>query len=264
MTLKGRFPFRLGTTSYIIPDDVIPNVRHLATQVDDIELVLFESDEMSNIPDPNAVRILRDLADEHALSYTVHLPLDTYMGHADERIRRGSVEKCLRVIERMAPLDPFAYVTHFHGDQRGLIPSDDMPRWLGNHRTSMEELLTAAPPDLFCVETLDYPFALIEDIVADFGAAVCLDIGHLIYYGHSPSDHLDRLLEQTRVLHMHGVADGKDHRDLSNLDRTVLEDVLQRLSSPGEPDRVFTMEIFGEDDFTRSIETLRRYVPCLQ
>jgi len=34
--LKNRFPFRLGTTSYIIPADLITNVRFLASYVDDI------------------------------------------------------------------------------------------------------------------------------------------------------------------------------------------------------------------------------------
>jgi len=44
-------PFRIGTTSYIIPDEIIPNVRFLAARVEDVELVLFEADEgMNNLP----------------------------------------------------------------------------------------------------------------------------------------------------------------------------------------------------------------------
>ena len=50
MSLKNfpALPFRLGTTSYIIPADILPNVRYLADKVDDIELVLFEADDYSN------------------------------------------------------------------------------------------------------------------------------------------------------------------------------------------------------------------------
>ena len=44
-------PFRLGTTSYIIPDDILPNVCYLAGKVKDIELLLFDNDEYCNIPD---------------------------------------------------------------------------------------------------------------------------------------------------------------------------------------------------------------------
>ena len=40
-------PFRIGTTSYIIPDDILPNVRFLAGRVKDVELVLFDIDEKS-------------------------------------------------------------------------------------------------------------------------------------------------------------------------------------------------------------------------
>jgi hypothetical protein len=48
--MKGTFPFRLGTSSYIIPDEILPNIQYLKDLVDDVEIVLFESDEYSNIP----------------------------------------------------------------------------------------------------------------------------------------------------------------------------------------------------------------------
>ena len=103
--LKGKFPFRLGATSYIIPDDIVPNVRFLADKVDDIELVLFESDELANIPSSDVVAELDSLARDNDLTYTIHLPLDIHTGHAEEPERRKSVEKCLRIIDRMAPLE---------------------------------------------------------------------------------------------------------------------------------------------------------------
>ena len=104
--LKKSFSFRLGTTSYIVPDDIIPNVRFLADKIDDIELVLFESDEMSNIPTTDAVKQLGKLACANDLTYTVHLPLDIETGHESEIVRRRSVEKCRRIIELMSPISP--------------------------------------------------------------------------------------------------------------------------------------------------------------
>ena len=45
-------PFRIGTTSYIIPADILPNVVYLAGKVDDVELVLFEVEEGGgNLPE---------------------------------------------------------------------------------------------------------------------------------------------------------------------------------------------------------------------
>ena len=44
--------FRIGTTSYIIPAQISPNVEYLAPRVDHVQLVLFEMDEYgSNLPD---------------------------------------------------------------------------------------------------------------------------------------------------------------------------------------------------------------------
>jgi len=40
----GRTPFRVGATSYVLPDHILPNVEYLAPMVDDVELVLFETD----------------------------------------------------------------------------------------------------------------------------------------------------------------------------------------------------------------------------
>ena len=40
---KGRFPFTLATTSFIYPDDYVPNVRRLGPYLDEIELLCYES-----------------------------------------------------------------------------------------------------------------------------------------------------------------------------------------------------------------------------
>ena len=113
MTCKQRFPFRFGTTSYIIPADIIPNVEFLKEKVDDIELVLFESDEFSNLPSSADMQKLADIARESSLTYSVHLPLDVYLGHSDSNERDRSVRKCLRIIELTRNLPKSAYVMHF-------------------------------------------------------------------------------------------------------------------------------------------------------
>jgi sugar phosphate isomerase/epimerase len=258
-SLKNRFPFRLGTTSYIIPADLMENVEFLADKVDDIELVLFESDEISNLPDASTIKALKETADRHDLTYTVHLPLDTWLGHREEPVRESSVDKCLRVIERTAALDPFAYILHFHGDEKGKIPSADMGRWIDGHRRSVERLIRDVPPGNVCVEMLDYPYELIEGIVGDYGLSTCLDMGHLLYYGHSPEEHLDRYLRQTRVLHIHGIEEGQDHRSLAVLPAPVLAAVMDRLGDGEKNSRVLTMEIFDEKAFNESLDVLSRF-----
>ena len=259
-SLKSRFPFRLGTTSYIIPADLLSNVLFLADKVDDIELVLFESDEITNLPDAATVKMLKETADRSNLTYTVHLPLDTWMGHEQTSVRQQSVDKCLRVIERMAPLLPFAYVLHFHGDKPGKSPSPDLERWIDGHRRSVERLLQAVDSHDLCVETLDYPYTCIDDIVSDYHLSVCLDIGHLLLYGYTPEAYLDRYLTRTRVLHLHGIEEGHDHRSLSFLPAGLLPTLIDRLGNGSKNSRVFTMEVFDERAFNQSLDVLSRFI----
>jgi sugar phosphate isomerase/epimerase len=109
------YPFRLGTTSYILPDDILPNVRFLAGKVQDVELVLFEVDEgPNNLPSPEVVAELAALAARHGLTYTVHLPLDLRLG-AGGAESHASMVKARRVIECTRPLDPWANVLHVDG-----------------------------------------------------------------------------------------------------------------------------------------------------
>jgi len=255
--LKMHLPFRLGTTSYIIPDDIIPNVRHLSGRLDDVELVLFETDEFSNMPSPEEVLELARLAGDAGLSYTVHLPLDTALGSADETERISSVAKCRRVMKRMAPVAPFAWILHLHGDRRGDPPTDELDRWMEQNRRSLKELLYTGDvnPKKVCVETLDYNFDLVAGLVEAFDLSVCLDIGHLLVRDRNVATHLDRWLDRARVFHVHGVdADGTDHTSLEHLPGGLLENLSGRLAQlPLDDERVVTLEVFGEDDFERSM-----------
>jgi len=255
-----RLPFRLGTTSYIIPDDILPNLDHLAGRVDDVELVLFESDEFSNMPTPDDVDTMARVGREANLSFTVHLPLDTRLGSDDEGDRVASVGKCRRVMERMAPLAPFAWILHLHGDRRGTTPTDDMPRWLRQNARSLEELLSdGVASRRVCVETLDYDFGLLTDLVERFDTSVCLDLGHLLVYGRDIPAHLERWGDRARVYHLHGVRpDGTDHAHLAQFPPDMLRRLATMLAERADRDAtVVTLEVFGEDDFERSIETVR-------
>jgi len=91
---------RLGTTSYIIEDTLGGNVRYLAPMVDDVELVLFETPEASNIPNIAEIDRLNGLASEYDLTYTIHLPVDARPGSRDEKARVSSVDLISRVIEQ--------------------------------------------------------------------------------------------------------------------------------------------------------------------
>jgi sugar phosphate isomerase/epimerase len=258
--LKNCCPFRLGATSYIIPADLTANARWLAPAVDDMELVLFEAGGMSNFPDDRMICGLRDVTRSHGLSYTVHFPSDVFLGDFDPAERLRSIERCIQVYELTRPLTPFAYIMHFHGDRRGKIPSADVPLWLEYLKDSMRRLVDAGlPPRMICVETLDYPFELVERIVFDHDLSICLDVGHILFYGHSLASYLKRYFERCRVVHLHGERKGEDHHDIAGIDPAQLEMLLKPLCCEENSERVMTLEVFCETDFRRSLAVLEDF-----
>jgi sugar phosphate isomerase/epimerase len=261
-SLKGRFPFRLGTTSYILPDALLPNVRFLAPQVDDIELILFESEAMSNLPGSEDIDELLHLAKAHNLSYTVHLPLDVELGHPDEARRQESLRLCRRTVEATQSLSPHAYLLHLsHPAGRAPIPASDRKRWKAALRLSLDALLGAGSPQprAFCVETLSYPLEWVEDLIADYDLSVCLDIGHLLLAGISLDTAFRRFETRTRVLHVHGIEAGTDHRSISHLAESDLALLRSWLMQPERHDVVATIEVFDPDSFAGSWPVLESW-----
>ena len=55
-------PFRLGTTSFIYPDHIIPNVKKIGAFFDEIELLVFESKPKEVMPPPGDVKELAGLS----------------------------------------------------------------------------------------------------------------------------------------------------------------------------------------------------------
>jgi sugar phosphate isomerase/epimerase len=260
--LKGRFPFRLGTTSYILPDNLVSNVAYLANRIDDVELVLFESHEVSNLPGPAEIEALAALACDHDLTYTVHLPLDADLGSGDETIRRRSVEKCRKVIHLTQSLNPFAYVLHLHGRRNGRNPADHINAWRTALGQSIEQLLCDGPaPETVCVETLAYPYDLVWDLVQYHSLSVCLDVGHILLSGYDIDAYLETYLSCCRVLHLHGIREGIDHCDIGGLENHTLKLILSRLCTTAtETKRVLTLEVFNQGDLERSLNILRGLV----
>lgn len=261
MTKGLRYPFRLGTSSYIVPADIVPNVLYLAGRVEDIELVLFESDEFSNLPTAEDIATLAALGAEHGLTYSVHLPLDVYLGHPDRQERERSVGKCRRIIELVRALPKSAFVMHFEAgpgvDING-FSADESRLFADNLRDSSAMLLDGCgePASMFCAENLSYPFDLVWPVIEEYGFSVTLDVGHLEYFGFPTREHLQRYLPRTKVLHMHGTKEGRDHNSLAFMRREALRMVISALETIGGDLRVFTLEIFSEADLESSIEAL--------
>ena len=196
------YPFRLGATSYIIPDDILPNAHFLADKVQDIELVLFEVDDgpqsTGNLPSPETVAQLAALAAARGLTFTVHLPLDLRLGEDGDESHLSLI-KAKKVIDCTRALNPWAYVLHLDG--RDLLPSPvgASPTGEGGaiRRVGVEAWQThsihalhlvagwAGGPEKLAVENLEhYPLDFIMPVIDRIPVSRCVDVGHLWAEAH--------------------------------------------------------------------------------
>jgi len=259
-----RAPWRWGTTSYILPDDILPNAQYLAPLIDDIELVLFESDQLSNLPSPETVRQLERIARLHQLSYTIHFPLDVFPGSLDETVRRTSVERYHHIRSLVSPLEPFAYILHLTPQSYGMCPADDIAAWHRQlDRTLAEMMDDGWDSRMLCVETLSYPFHFVMDLVEKYDLAVTLDIGHVWLGGFDAQRIARELLPSARVIHLHGVADGHDHLGLGSTQKDLRDDFLstlvQQITSDGTQ-RILTLEVFDQPALEESLGVVDEFL----
>jgi len=247
-------PFRLGTTSHIYDDDLVGNVRRLGPLVDDIELVLFDTETHgANIPDAAAVAELNRLAMEHRLTYTVHLPMDLWPEH-------DSLKKAARAIAATRALHPYAYIAHLDG--RALPPAPtprNTAEWVRKSGDALDAVIAGVgDPARICVENLErWDPSLFDDLVRARGLGRCVDIGHLwLTDAAAAPAYLGTHLAGAAVLHLHGVAE-RDHVSLAYAPADDLRAISALLSGFRYPG-VVTLEVFSEADFLGSLRVLER------
>jgi sugar phosphate isomerase/epimerase len=253
------YPFRLGTTSYIIPDDILPNARYLADKVRDIELILFEVDDgPNNLPSAEVIDELTSIAEQHDMTYTVHLPLDLKMGE-DGSERDQSLIKAKRVIDCIRGLNPWAYVLHLDGRSVRTSTNQGLLKRWQDHSVRALEIASdwVGHPEKLAVENLEtYPLDFIQPVLDRIPISRCVDIGHLWLDDHDPIPYLQAALPRTRVVHMHGIAE-RDHRSLRFMPFEKVCEVWKKLIDANYQG-VLTLEVFSEEDFISSLEVIER------
>lgn len=228
--LKGSFPFRLGTTSYIYPADLVLNAELLGDFFDEIQLLLFESAQASNIPDAHTIESLMRLAEEKNFRYSVHLPMDAYPGDENEEVRTGSMERIFKILRASEKLVPTCFVFHYENRTSTGSSFSDRQKWHEQLARSTSELIDAGmSAALLCIENLSYPYSWIADLIDRFGLSKCIDVGHLRVNRYPYRSHIRRHLARTEIIHVHGLKKGADHKGLSEHDTRSLRFLLNEL-----------------------------------
>jgi sugar phosphate isomerase/epimerase len=239
----------LATTSYIFPDHIVPNVLNLAPYLDEIELVLFESEGEDNFPDADQMKTLMDVSLQEEISYNVHLPIDVFLGHRNEEVRLKGVSVIKKVIEGTSSLRPSVYTLHFDlGEEK------EIETWRTSIRRSVQTILECGIPSRrISIETLGYPFEWVEEIVKDFDFSICLDIGHILISGYNLETYFRKYLADTSIIHLHGFENDTDHLGIDRLPESSMELILAALRRYRG---ILSLEVFSLDDLRRSLIVL--------
>jgi sugar phosphate isomerase/epimerase len=253
---KGLYPFKICTTSFIYPDHYVPNVKMLGPYIDEIELLLFESQGADALPSRIVITELCRLAGEFGLSYNVHLPTDISISDPDPAQQQHAVETLIRVMELVQPLDSSALILHIPYSE-GSFKEHDVKNWQDRVYRNLKKIVPAVEnKKIIAIETLDYPLELLEDIIVDLGLAICLDLGHLMVYDYDVLEVFNKYGLKTPVLHLHGVENGCDHTTLERLSDKLFKTLLQVLN---HFTGVVSIEVFSFENLDSSLKYLESH-----
>jgi sugar phosphate isomerase/epimerase len=250
---RNSFPFKISAPSFIYPDDYIPNARLLGPFLDEIELLCFES-QPSSLPSVGTIHELKVLSGDLGFAYNVHLPSDLDPGNPAHTEQDRFVESILRVVERTRPLTPTAYILHLPCPS----PSNGnacIGAWKQRISDCLGRLMDAGiTPQTLCIETLDYPLEWIERTILEHDLGVCLDIGHLIVNRRDIDSTYLRFAGRIKMIHIHGVREGKDHLALDVFDPIRLQEIGSLL---GRYSGTVSIEVFSFDPLRISLAILK-------
>jgi len=246
----------LATTSYIYPDHILPNVTTLAPFVDEVELVLFESEGLDNLSDEREIKALMDLSIHGKVGFDVHLPIDIFLGDKSEEVRSKGVYIVRRVIERTLCLNPSVYILHFDLRNSNGQEETDIQSWRKRILRSAQDMMEwGIESKRISIETLSYPFEWIEDIIREFRFSICLDIGHMLIYGQNLRSYFEKYLPQTSIIHLHGIENDVDHLGIDRLNGKIVDLILSNLQNFTG---ILSVEVFSFGDLKKSLEVLEQ------
>jgi sugar phosphate isomerase/epimerase len=249
------YPFRLATTSYILPAGYAENAAFLAPAVDELELLFFESLPEA-LPGADEIGELSRIRRGKGIGYHVHLPLDLRLGHPDGDRRRRDRDTIRRLIADTAPLAPTLFVVHLAWDGPPAPGAADVAAWRRRTGRSLASLARAGVPMAsLCAETLKEPPAWMLPLVGAFGMGLCLDAGHLLLQGEDPVTFLERHGGSVRTVHLYGPEDDGRHGPLTRYPEGPLDAMLSALR---RFDGVLSLEVFSLDHLSRSLALLQR------
>jgi sugar phosphate isomerase/epimerase len=253
----------IGATSMVYGEDLIHNVEILSDLVKDIEIVLFHTPELNNIPSCREIERIKEIGGRKGLSFTVHFPASLEPASEKRNLMEESLEIAAEAVARFSCLHPRHYILHLPFSRPTLVaipgfyfswkPTEEWHQWSHRAEEALERInRLLGPADSLLIENINYSPRFLEPFWQKGLCAFCLDIGHLLLGGEAVSEVLNQYLPVTRVIHLHGVDGFKEHISLSCLPPRPLQSWFRMLKKAAYQG-VVTLEVFDPLDLEESL-----------
>jgi sugar phosphate isomerase/epimerase len=263
------FPFEIGTTSMVLGENLLENVRRLSTLVDYVEIVLFRTPDLHNLPNAREIRELIKIGGGEGVGYTVHLPASLEPASKEQDLRDEALETIREIWYRLEALDPAHFILHLPFSPPTLVPvpdfyfkkkdpEGDWNRWTTRAGQALEALWTVrSSPEMLLVENINYSPRFLEPFLEKELCRLCLDLGHLLLGRETVLDYLKKYDDLIQEIHLHGVNGYEEHLSLIHLPEERLQKWLAFLKKSDYRKRI-TLELFSPDELQESLDILSR------
>ena len=260
----NQLPFKIGTTSMVFGEDFLYNVRLLKGLVDHIEILLFHTPSLNNIPGSHEIEILKNIGQQENVTFSVHLPASLEIASTEKGKREESVRLLNEICLKTAQINPLYYILHIPFTPPTLVPvpglyfttdhSQGWDEWTNRAMESLEMIHEGMGNGIqLLVENINYSPFFLEPFWKQGQCQLCLDIGHLMLGQEKVMDSLKQYLNIAGEIHLHGVIGYKEHLSLSVLPEMRVRkwlNYLIRSSFKG----IMLLELFSPRDLEESID----------
>jgi len=247
----------------VFGEDLSENVRILAGLVDHVEIVLFQTPTLHNIPGSQEIRKLKKIGEQENITFTVHLPASLEIASPDKTRRKESLQLTKELLVETSGLDPLHYILHIPFSAPTLVPVPGLYFAKKNPQTCWDEWTKRALESLaalheklgesnrLLVENINYSPSFLEPFWKGRLCGLCLDIGHLILGKENVTESLEKYMNVARVIHIHGVRGYEEHLSLSALPEAQVREWLECLIGRFFQG-IMILEVFTPEDLKES------------
>ncbi len=253
----------------VFGENLLENVRRLSPLVDYVEIVLFRTPDLHNLPTAEEIRELKKIGAGEGIGFTVHLPASLEPASTDKNLQGESVKTIREICGRLEDLDPAHFILHLPFSPPTLVPVPDFyfksrhppgdwTGWSIRAGEALKALKAVWPsPEALLVENINYSPRFLEPFLKESLCRLCLDLGHLLLGRETVLDQLREYDGQIQEIHLHGVSGYDEHLSLTHLPVERLQKWLAFLKESGYRKWV-TLELFSPDELQESLAILSR------